>query len=204
MFCCICSNKINCGIQQDTGPTCSFENCNAWCHQACNCLSNHQTRHAENSGCSITWKCPQHGTGIAKIITPPPPVYEVPSRPSAVGKSCSVCKNPIGARYVDPAYHCMNPSCDNVCHLAATCSGFVNPRGPARAHAFSTRVWHCYLHSSLSASSHSATQPNTLPPRPTPPSLRSLLDQGLSLAEAKISKEKSAKCSLLYALTLSQ
>ena len=89
----------------------------------------------------------------------------------------------------------MNPSCNNVCHLAATCSGFVNPRGPARAPALSTRVWYCHLHSSLSASSHSTTQPDTSPTRPTPPSLKSLLDQGLSLADAKISKEKCVKCS---------
>ena len=175
-------------------PTCSVENCNARCHQACNDLSIHQTCHAKNSGHSITWKCPQQGTGIAKILTPPPPVYEIRSRPSAAGKSCSICKNPIGTCYADLAYHCANPSCDNVCHLAATYSGFVNPRRPARARVLSTRVWHCHLHSSSSASSHSATQPVTSPPRPTPPSLKSLLDQGLSLADAKISKEKCAKC----------
>ena len=29
VFCCICSNKINRGIQQDTAPTCSVDNCNA-------------------------------------------------------------------------------------------------------------------------------------------------------------------------------
>ena len=39
-----------------------------------NSLSIHQTCHAKNSGHSITWKCPQHGTGIAEIIAPPPPV----------------------------------------------------------------------------------------------------------------------------------
>ena len=64
-------------------------------------------------------------TSIAEIIAPPPPVYEIPSRPSAVGKSCSICKNPIRAPYADLAYHCANPSCDTVCHLAAACSGFV-------------------------------------------------------------------------------
>ena len=61
VFCFICSNKINRGIQQDTAPTCSIKNCNFQCHQACNGLSIHQTRHAKNYGCSITWKCPQHG-----------------------------------------------------------------------------------------------------------------------------------------------
>ena len=160
VFCSICSDKINSGIQKDTAPTCSIENCNARFHQACNGLSIHQTHHAKHSGCSITWKCPQHGTGVAEIIAPPPPVYEIPSRLSAVGKSCSVCKNPIRARYPDLAYHWANPSC-NVCHLVATCSGFVNPRVPARACALSTQVWHCHLHSSLPASSHPATQPDT-------------------------------------------
>ena len=84
-------------------PTCSAENCNAKCHQACTGLSIHRTRHAKNSGHSITWTCPHHGIGIAEIITPPPPVYEIPSRPSAVSKSCSVCKNPVRARYADLA-----------------------------------------------------------------------------------------------------
>ena len=117
------------------------------------------------------------------------------NRPSAVGKSCSVCKNPIQARYVDIAYHCANPSCDDVCHLAATCSGFVNPRRPARAHVISIQVWQCYLHSSSSASGHLARQLDTSPPRHTQPSLKSLLDQGLSLVHPKISNEKCAKCS---------
>ena len=113
-------------------PTCSDENFNARCHQAC-------TRHAKDSGRSITWKCPQHGTEIAEIIIPPAPIYEQPNRPSASGKSCSVCKNPIRTRYANLAYHCANPSC-GVCHLAATCSGFVNPRGNARASALSTSL----------------------------------------------------------------
>ena len=114
VFCCIYSNKINRGVQQEMAPTCFAENCNSRCHQACNGLSIHQTRHAKNSGRSITWKCLQHGSGIAEIIAPPPPVYEIPSRPSAICKSCSVCKNPIRTRYADLAYHCANPSCDNV------------------------------------------------------------------------------------------
>ena len=114
-------------------PTCSDENFNARCHQAC-------TRHAKDSGRSITWKCPQHGTEIAEIIIPTAPIYEQPNRPSASGKSCSVCKNPISTRYANLAYHCANPSCGNVCHLEATCSGFVNPTGNARASALSTSL----------------------------------------------------------------
>ena len=51
VFCC---NKINRGVQQDMAPTCSDENCNAWCHQACNGLSISQTRHAKNSGLSLS------------------------------------------------------------------------------------------------------------------------------------------------------
>ena len=121
-------------------PTCSDENFNARCHQACNGLSIGQTRHAKDSSRSITWKCPQHGTGIAEIIIPPAPIYEQLNRPSAAGKSCSVCKNPIRTRYANLAYHCANPSCGNVCHLAATCSVFVNPRGNARACALSTSL----------------------------------------------------------------
>ena len=88
-----------------------------------------------------------------------------------------------------------NPSCDNVCHLAAMFSGFVNPRGTSRARALSTRVWHCHLLSSPSVTSHPPLSPDNSPPCPTPPSLKSLLNQGLSLAEAKSSKEKCAKCS---------
>ena len=58
-------------------------------------LSTSQTRHAKNCSRSMTWKCSQHGTGIAEIIIPSPTVYELPSRPSAAGKSRSVCKNSI-------------------------------------------------------------------------------------------------------------
>ena len=123
VFCTICSRKINRGPQQDTAPTCSNENCSARCHQACNGLSIGQTYHAKDSDCSIIWKCPQHGSGIAEVIISPAPVYEQPNRLSAVGKSCSVCLNPIRTCSVDLAYHCANPSCGNVCHLAATRSG---------------------------------------------------------------------------------
>ena len=181
--------------------TCSNKNCSACCHQACNGLSTGQTRHAKDSGCSILWKCPQHGSGIAKVIIPQAPVYEQPNRPSAVGKSCSVCMNPIRTRYADLAYHCANASCDNVCHLAATCSEFVYTRGNARPRALSTRIWHCHLHPATpsatppSATPHPSSLANNSPPRLTPPSLTSLLNQGLSLADAKNSKEKCAKCS---------
>ena len=195
MFCSVCSNKINRGIQQDTAPTCFDRNCNARFHQACHGLSINQTCHAKNSVCYITWKCPQHCSGIAEIIIPPPPVYELLSRPSAVGKSYSVCKNPIRTRYADLAYHCANPPCDNVCHLAATCNEFANLRRTARVRILSTRVWHCHIHSSSSASAHPPTQPDISPPRPTRPSLKSLLNQGQSLADAKSSKEKCNKCS---------
>ena len=107
---------------------------------------------------------------------------------------CSVCKNPIRSRYTDLAYHCADPSCDNVCHLAATCSGFVNPRGTTRARILSTRIWHCHLHSSTTPSGHPSTQPDTSSPCPTQLSLHSLLAQSMSLADAKGSKEKCAKC----------
>ena len=119
-----------------------------------------ETRHAKNSCCSITWKCPQHGTETAKIIIPPAPVYELPNRPSAVGKSCSICKHPFCTCYANLVYHCVNPSCD-VCHLAATCSGFLNPRQTSRVHALSTQIWHCHLHSSPSATTHPSTPPTT-------------------------------------------
>ena len=204
VFCIICSKKINQGPQQDMELTCSNKNCISHCHQACNGLSIDQTCHAKDSGCSIIWKCPQHGSGIAEIIIPPTPVYEQPKQPSAVGKSCSVCVNPIRTHYADLAYHCANPSCSNICQLAATCSGFVYPRGNARPRALSARIWHCHLHSSSSATLHPPLSPDNSPPRPTPPSLKSLLNQVLSLADAKNSEEKCAMCSALYVLTLSQ
>ena len=182
-------------------PTCSNENCSARCHQACNGLSTGQTRHAKDSGRSIIWKRPQQGSGIAEVIIPPAPVYEQPNRPSAVGKSCSVCMNPIRTCYADLAYYCADPSCDNVPNLAATCSGFVYPKGNARPRALSTRIWHCHLHSatplatSPSVTPHPSSLANNSPPRPNPPSLTSLLNQGLSVADAKNLKEKCAKCS---------
>ena len=53
VFCSISSKKINQGPQQDVAPTCTDENCNARCHQACNGLSIGQNRHAKDSGRSI-------------------------------------------------------------------------------------------------------------------------------------------------------
>ena len=110
-------------------------------------------------------------------------MYELPNLPSAAGKLCSVCKCPSRSRYVNLAYYCADTSCDNVCHLAATCSSFVNPRGPMRARILSTGIWHCHLHSSP-ASGHSSTQTVT-PLHPTPPSLNSILNQGMYLVDAK-------------------
>ena len=127
---------------------CSDANCNARCHQACNGLTTNQTHHVKSCDCTIMWKCLQHSTGIAEIIIPPPPVYGLPSRPSAAGKQCSVCNNSICSCYGDLAYHCEDPSCDNICHLSATCSGFVNRKRNTRAHVLSTRIWRYHLHSS--------------------------------------------------------
>ena len=196
VFCSLCSNKINCGIQQDMAPTCSDENCNAWCHQACNGLSISQTCHAKNSGRCITWKFHEHGTGIAKIVIPPAPVYELPNRPSAIGKSCFVCRNPICTRYVDLVYCFRNPSCDNVCHIAVMCSRFTNPRGTSRTRSFhlclalSSPLFTISNCPSIITSSH-----HNSPPRPTTSSLKSLLNQVLSLADTKSSKQNCAKCS---------
>ena len=77
-------------------------------------------------------------------------------------------------------------------------------RGNARPHALSTRIWHCHLHSSPSATTHPSLSPNNLPPRTAPPSLTSLLNRGFSLTDAKNSKEKCVKCSAALLLTLSQ
>ena len=107
------------------GSTYSNENCSARCHQACNGVSIGQTRYAKDSGHSIIWKYLKHGSGIAEVIVPPAAVYKQPNWPSAVEKSCSVCRNPIRTRFADLAYHCANPSCGNVSHLAAACAGFV-------------------------------------------------------------------------------
>ena len=168
VFCCICSSKIDRGIQEDTAPTCSETNCNEWCHQACNGLTTNQTCHAKSCGCTITWKCPQHGTGITETIIPPPPVFQLPSRPSTVGKLCSICNNPIWSHYANLAYPCGDLSCANVCHLSATCSGFANHRGTTRLRIFSTRIWYCHLHSSPLTTEHSSTQYDTSPAHLTP------------------------------------
>ena len=166
VFCTICFKKINWGPQQDMAPTCFDKNCNARCHQGWDGLSIRETHRTKNSGNSITLKCPQHGTGIAEIIIPPTPVYEPPNFLSAVGKSCSVCKNPIPTHYADLAYNCANPSCGNVCHLAVTFSGFVKPRRNTRAFTLFTRVWHWHLRSSSSPTSHPSLSPDNSPPRP--------------------------------------
>ena len=171
--------------------TCSNSNCNRRvqrvqtpavidCHLSCNGQSTYQTHHRKTCGRTITWKCPQH--------TPPPPVFEFPSRPSAAGKLCSVCNNPICLCYANQAYHCEDLSYNDVCHLNATCSGFVNHIGTTRACLLSTRIWLCHLHSSPTANGNSSTQPDTFSWCPTPLSLNSPLNKGMSLADAKNSK----------------
>ena len=91
----ICSAKIKRGIQQETAPSCTETNCQAKCHQACNGLAVAQTRQAKSCGHNFLWKCPEHGSGIPKIVVPPPPFFKQPIRLSAAGKPCSVCSTPI-------------------------------------------------------------------------------------------------------------
>ena len=100
-------------------------------------LTTNQTRHVK-----FCWR---PIAGIAETIIPPSSLFELPSRPSAAGKLYSVCDNPIRSRYADLAYHCEHPFC-SVCHLSATCSGFVNPRRTTRARVLSTQIWRCLLH----------------------------------------------------------
>ena len=178
-------NKIrHLGVQIPAEIHNVIEPINQWVNLLTNGLLTNQTFHAKNCGSTIIWKCPQHGTGINKIIISSPPVYQIPSCPPAAGKLCSVCKNTFRSRYADLPYQWADLSCDNVCHLAATCSGFINPRGPTRAPILSTRIWHCYLHSSSIASGYPSTQPDTSPERPTLLSIDSLLNQGMPLADA--------------------
>lgn len=76
-------------------PMCSETNCNVGCHHAFNALKTNQSRHAKSCGPTITKKCSQHGTGVTGIIIPPPPVFELLSRPSAADKLWSFSNNPI-------------------------------------------------------------------------------------------------------------
>ena len=102
------------------------------------------------------------------------------------------------------AYHCANPSCGNVCHLGATCSGFVNPRGNVRARALFTRVWHCHLHSLTSVTSDPSLSPDNSPPRPTVPSLKSPWIKACLQLIQKIWKKSVLSALLFYVLTPSQ
>ena len=110
-----CNKKINRGINLEASTTCYQEDCEARCHQLCNGLTPAQTRHAKSKNKEIRWKCSQHGNGIAEVITPKQDtIFEVLSQengPSAAGKTCSVCRKTIQARYADSAYHCSVPSC---------------------------------------------------------------------------------------------
>ena len=132
IHCIICSAKIKRDIQQETAPSCTETNCQSQCHQACNGLTVAQAHHTKSCGHNMLLKCPEHGSGIAEIVVPPPPIFERPSRPSAAGNLCSVCNGPIGPRYADLAYHCADSSYSNVCHLIPTCSEFSIPRDKAK------------------------------------------------------------------------
>ena len=121
-------------------PMCSETSCYTRCHQTCNGLTSNQTRQAKSCGHIITWKFSQHGTGIAEIVIPPPPVFELSTCISAAAKLCSVCNKPIRSCFADLAYRYEHPSSANVCHLSATCSGSTIPRGTARIRALSDRI----------------------------------------------------------------
>ena len=75
------------------------------------------------------------------------------------------------------------------------------PRGEARQSELATRIWKCHLHTYTVVKTHvdqhhQQQQQLQQPASQPPPSLRSLLNQGLSLAEANDIKEKCGKCSV--------
>ena len=136
MFCSICSNRINCEIQQDTDNAPTKTAMHNVMKPAMVYLS---TKPAMRKILvTVSLEIPSTWGWYCRNYYPISPVYEFPNRSSVVRKSCSVCKNPIHTCYADLAYKCANPSCDNVCHLATMCSRFVNPRGTTRAHILST------------------------------------------------------------------
>ena len=88
----------------------------------------------------------------------------------------------------------------NVCHLILTCSRFPILHGEARQQELATWIWKCHLHISMvvntPVSQHEQQQLQQQAAPQPPPSLRSLVSQGLSLAEAKNIKENCGKCSV--------
>ena len=99
-------------------------------HLRCNGLTATQNRHAGSLSKDIHCSCPQHGNGKAKVITPTqakaaPSATPERERSSSAGKTCSVCNKIIESQYAASAYHCSIPSCDQVCQLTRTCSGFI-------------------------------------------------------------------------------
>lgn len=122
-------------------PTCSETDFYVGCHQACNSLTTNETRRTKYCGHTITLKRIHHGTGVAKIVIPPPSVFVQATRISSASKLCSFCNNLIRSCFVDLANHCEELSCANVCLLSVTCSGFPFPRRTATEQALSTRVW---------------------------------------------------------------
>ena len=139
IHCIICSAKFKQDIQQETAPIWTktllvkipsslqwFNSCTDTPHKTC--------------GYNILWKCPKHDSGIAEIVVPPPPIFERPTKSSAVGKLCSVCSTRIRPWYANLVYLCADLSCPNVCHLIPTCSGFLIPRGIARQRELATWI----------------------------------------------------------------
>ena len=153
VICDVCNKKINRGINLETSATYYQEDCEVRCHQLCNGLTQSQTCHAKSKNKEIHWKCSQHGNGIAEVITPDQDtIFEVISRenhPSAAGKTCSVLRKTIQARYADSAYHCSVPSCTQVCHLTRTCSGYIEPRREVRDRILTTLEWKCQQHNDM-------------------------------------------------------
>lgn len=98
------------------------DNCDARCHLRCNRLTTGQSRHARSLNKETHWYCSQHRNGKAKVIIP----IQVTPTPTLIPLHPKENKI-IQTRYAASDYHCYIPSCDKVCHLTRTCSGFIEP-----------------------------------------------------------------------------
>ena len=141
----------------------------------------------------VTWMCPAHGSGIATVtkITKEPTQATTRVDPVFIrDRHCDACGKLIDKNQIQTAFQCHEEDCRKVCHLGPACSKKRRAQGSQKARRY-LEVWWCREHNP--APPGEVQQQELAVPAP-PPSLESLVQSGLSMAEARSRKEKCTSC----------
>ena len=192
--CILCSNKFRNGPSLAAAHSCAAEDCSALCHAKCDGLSKSSSFKARSDpDYMVTWMCPAHGSGIATVtkITKEPTQATTRVDPVLIrDRHCDACGKLIDKNHIQTAFQCHEEDCLKVCHLGPACSKKRRAQGSQKARRY-LEVWWCREHNP--APPGEVQQQDLAVPAP-PPSLESLVQSGLSMAEARSIKEKCTSC----------